>query len=85
MHGHSAFERHHHGVDDSTVISLDGGHHDGASFDEGGASTTLAHVLALSAIAAFVMPPLPAFVWSAPAGSAVAPWMAEGLERPPKA
>lgn len=84
-HSHSAFERHHHAPDDATVRSLDGGHHGGAGSDEGGGSTTLSHVLALSDIAAFAVPALPAFAWTASTGSALDPWMGEGLERPPRA
>ncbi|MEO8280426.1 MAG: hypothetical protein ABI564_12095 [Ideonella sp.] len=79
-HSHDGFQRHHHDAADTSVIALDGG----ASPDEGGGAAA-PHLLAFTAPVSFALPPLPPFRWPAALQSAVAPWIADSMERPPKA
>lgn len=79
VHSHDGLERHHHGLEDASVVALDAG----ASADEGsGASAP--HLLATSGSTVLLAPRALAARWPATARPFVGPWIAEGMERPPK-
>ena len=84
-HTHSAFERHHHDADDSTVIALDGRSADAAAQDDGSSGGSASLVLALAgtlrvATAGWALVP-----WSTVQHSAFDSLPGDRLERPPRA
>lgn len=83
-HGHGGQARHHHAVGDATVVALDGALESTQAGDGSSLSASLLQVLAISGIPSFILAPATRPAWLSAASEAVAPWAADGPERPPK-
>jgi hypothetical protein len=87
-HQHSAFERHHHDIDDTSVISLDGGGAAGEPLAEGAAAATAgsgALPLGLSAVLVLPEPTARACPWPQSRPASWVDAINKLPERPPRA